>query len=139
MLLLVSSRNRCPVCWRRFTNRSAPGISRSSWTSTPSMSIREFSIAGRDVIRLGRSNVVSTHVRTFTSLPDGDCVRVTAGQGSDERAGQPLHVEQVRVGDVVGGGVAAEGAAAEGQRRGQAVADADTTVGRGAVGQAPLR
>src|SRR4029450_8954832 len=52
-----------------------------------------------------------------------------------DRAGQPLDVEQGGVGDVVGGGVAAEGAAAQGQRRGQAVADADAALGGRAVDQ----
>jgi hypothetical protein len=32
--------------------------------------------------------VKSMHVRTFTSLPGGDFIPVTPGQGSDERSGQ---------------------------------------------------
>ena len=48
--LLVSTRNRRPCCSRAAMNSGAPGMARSSRTSTPSMSVSQQETGGRSIM-----------------------------------------------------------------------------------------
>src|SRR5918993_2760413 len=50
MELLVRTRNGSSAAWRALMKRSAPGMACSSWTSTPSMSMRKLGRGPRSVV-----------------------------------------------------------------------------------------